>query len=43
MDRSVMDRTESVAAEFAAQGYLALACDLYGGKVATLGWCFGGE
>ncbi len=29
------DQIKSVAAEFAAQGYVALAVDLYGGKVAT--------
>jgi carboxymethylenebutenolidase len=29
------DHIKSVAAEFAAQGYVALAVDLYGGKVAT--------
>jgi carboxymethylenebutenolidase len=28
------DQIKSVAAEFANQGYLALACDLYGGQVA---------
>ncbi|MDX1710967.1 MAG: dienelactone hydrolase family protein [Rhodovibrionaceae bacterium] len=28
------DQIKAVAAEFAKQGYVALACDLYGGKVA---------
>ena len=31
------DQIKAVAAEFAAQGYVALACDLYDGKVATNG------
>ena len=31
------DQIKAVAAEFAAQGYLALACDLYDGKLASDG------
>jgi carboxymethylenebutenolidase len=31
------DQIKAVAAEFAREGYLALACDLYGGNVATTG------
>ena len=37
------DQIKSVAAEFARLGYVALALDMYAGKVGTIGWCFGGS